>query len=39
VAAYDQSAEHDRVELELADYFTQLIAARRAEPGDDLVSR
>ena len=38
VAAYDQHAEHDRVELELAAYFTQLIAARRAEPGDDLVS-
>ena len=38
VAAYDQSAEHDRVELELAAYFTQLINDRRAEPGDDLVS-
>jgi cytochrome P450 len=38
VAAYDQRAEHDRVELELADYFTRLIDARRAEPGDDLVS-
>lgn len=38
VAAYDRSTEHDRVELELAAYFTQLIDARRAEPGDDLVS-
>jgi cytochrome P450 len=38
VAAYDQHEEHDRVELELAAYFTQLIADRRADPGDDLVS-
>ena len=38
VAAYDERAEHDRVELELAAYFTDLIAARRAAPGDDLVS-
>src|ERR1700722_9801246 len=38
VAAYDERAEHDRVERELAAYFTELIAARRAEPGDDLVS-
>jgi cytochrome P450 len=38
VAAYDQRAEHQRLEQELAAYFTQLIAARRAEPGDDLVS-
>jgi cytochrome P450 len=38
VAAYDQRAEHERVELELAAYFTRLIAARRAEPGGDLVS-
>lgn len=38
VAAYDQRAEHDRVELELAAYFTHLINTRRAEPGDDLVS-
>jgi cytochrome P450 len=38
VAAYDDRAEHQRVELELAAYFTGLIAARRAEPGDDLVS-
>ncbi len=38
VAAYDEPAEHQRVERELAAYFTELIAARRAEPGDDLVS-
>lgn len=38
VAAYDERAEHQRVERELAAYFTQLIAARRAGPGDDLVS-
>src|ERR1700691_4805541 len=38
VAAYDERAEHQRVELELAAYFTELIAAKRAEPGDDLVS-
>jgi cytochrome P450 len=38
VAAYDERAEHDRVERELAAYFAELIAARRAEPGDDLVS-
>jgi cytochrome P450 len=38
VAAYDEHAEHQRVERELAAYFTELIAARRAEPGDDLVS-
>jgi cytochrome P450 len=38
VAAYDDRAEHQRVERELAAYFAQLIAARRAEPGDDLVS-
>jgi cytochrome P450 len=38
VAAYDEPAEHQRVERELAAYFTKLIAARRAEPGDDLVS-
>jgi cytochrome P450 len=38
VAAYDQRGEHDRVERELAAYFAELIAARRAEPGDDLVS-
>ncbi len=38
VAAYDDRAEHQRVERELAAYFRKLIAARRAEPGDDLVS-
>src|ERR1700734_2236804 len=38
VAAYDERAEHQRGERELAAYFTELIAARRAEPGDDLVS-
>jgi cytochrome P450 len=38
VAAYDERAEHQRVERELAAYFTELIAARRAEPGEDLVS-
>jgi cytochrome P450 len=38
VYAYDQPAEHARVEQELAAYFTELIAAKRAEPGDDLVS-
>jgi cytochrome P450 len=38
VAAYDEPTEHQRVELELAAYFTEVIAARRAEPGDDLVS-
>jgi cytochrome P450 len=38
VYAYDQPAEHARVERELAAYFTELIAAKRAEPDDDLVS-
>ncbi len=38
VTAYDQRAEHERVERELAAYFTELIAAKGAEPGDDLVS-
>jgi cytochrome P450 len=38
VTAYDKTAEQDRVERELAAYFTDLIAAKRAEPGDDLVS-
>jgi cytochrome P450 len=38
VYAYDEPAEHERVERELAAYFTELTAARRAEPGDDLVS-
>jgi cytochrome P450 len=38
VAAYDDRAQHDRLERELAGYFAELIAARRSEPGDDLVS-
>ena len=38
VAAYDEHAQHQRVERELAAYFTELIAAKRAEPADDLVS-
>jgi cytochrome P450 len=38
VAAYDERAEHDRVERELAAYFAELIVAKRVEPGDDLVS-
>src|ERR1700753_2840376 len=38
VAAYDERTQHQRVERELAAYFTELIDAKRAEPGDDLVS-
>lgn len=38
VYAYDDHAEHDRVERELAAYFTGLVAAKRADPGDDLTS-
>ena len=38
VAAYDDRAAHDRVERELAAYFRELISARRAGHGDDLVS-
>ena len=38
VYAYDERTKHARVERELAAYFTELIAAKRAEPGDDLVS-
>jgi cytochrome P450 len=38
VAAYDDRGQHQRVERELAAYFAGLIAARRSEPGDDLVS-
>jgi cytochrome P450 len=38
VTAYDDRAEHERVEREFAAYFTALTAARRADPGDDLVS-
>jgi cytochrome P450 len=38
VAAYDERAEHQRVERDLAAYFAELIADKRADPGDDLVS-
>jgi cytochrome P450 len=38
VYAYDERTEQARVERELATYFTGLIAAKRAEPGDDLMS-
>jgi cytochrome P450 len=38
VAAYDDRGQQDRLERELAAYFAELIAARRSEPGDDLVS-
>jgi cytochrome P450 len=38
VATYDDRAQQDRVERELAAYFAELIAVRRSEPGDDLVS-
>ena len=38
VAAYDERSQHDRLERKLAAYFAELIAVRRAEPGDDLVS-
>jgi cytochrome P450 len=38
VYAYDEHTEHERVERELAAYFTELITASRAEPGDDLIS-
>jgi cytochrome P450 len=38
VYAYDDRDQHERVERELAAYFTGLIAAKRADPGDDLVS-
>ena len=38
VYAYDDAAQHETVEQELAAYFTGLIAAKRADPGDDLVS-
>jgi len=38
VYAYDDHANHDRVERDLAAYFTELVAAKRADPGDDLVS-
>ncbi|MCW2931122.1 MAG: cytochrome [Actinomycetia bacterium] len=38
VAAYDKPGEADRVTRELAAYLTELIAAKRADPGDDLLS-
>ena len=38
VYAYDDHANHDRVECDLAAYFAELVAAKRADPGDDLVS-
>jgi cytochrome P450 len=38
VLRYDTAEEMPRVEEDLAAYFTGLIAARRAEPGDDLLS-
>jgi cytochrome P450 len=38
VYAYDEPTEQARVERELATYFTGLIAAKRAGPGDDLMS-
>ena len=38
VYAYDERTEHAWVERELAAYFSGLITARRAKPGDDLVS-
>lgn len=38
VAAYDQITDHERVELELADFLVRLIAVKRTTPGDDLLS-
>ena len=38
VEAYDKPGEADRVTRELAAYLTELIAAKRAEPDDDLLS-
>jgi cytochrome P450 len=38
VADYDKPGESQRVPRKLATYFTELIAAKRAEPGDDLLS-
>ena len=38
VADYDRPEEVKRVARELGVYFTTLIAAKRAEPGDDLLS-
>jgi cytochrome P450 len=38
VADYDKPGEADRVTREMAAYLTELIAAKRADPGDDLAS-
>lgn len=38
VAAYDKPGAADRVTRELAAYLTELIAAKRADPEDDLLS-
>jgi cytochrome P450 len=38
VANYDKPGEADRVTRELAAYLTESIAAKRADPGDDLLS-
>jgi cytochrome P450 len=38
VAAYDKPGEADHVTRELAACLTELIAAKRADPGDDLLS-
>jgi cytochrome P450 len=38
VVAYDKPGEADRVTRELAAYLTELIAAKRADPADDLLS-
>jgi cytochrome P450 len=38
VVDYDNRNDRERVTRELAVYFTDLIASKRAEPGDDLVS-
>jgi cytochrome P450 len=38
VVDYGRREESERVTRELAAYFTELVAAKRAEPGDDLIS-
>jgi cytochrome P450 len=38
VAAYDKPGQANRVTREMAAYLTELIAAKRAGPGDDLLS-
>ena len=38
VADYDKPGEADRVTRQLAAYLTELIAAKRADSGDDLLS-